>query len=193
MEMPSLTKTWHNASYPAIDPTKPTLSVAGKTVFVTGGSAGIGLASARAFAAAGATTVALSGRTEKTLRFAKKDIEATHPSAKVLTYVADVTDPKAVNAAFAAVGKVDILVHSAGYMPHLAPIAEAGLEDWWSGFEINVKGAFVVVNAFLKVAASGATIVDITTGVAHHPAFPGFSAYGTSKLAGNKFFDSVQA
>lgn len=193
MEMPSLTQVWRNASYPAIDPTKASLSVASKTVFVTGGGAGIGLATARAFAAAGASIVAISGRTEKTLRAAKRDIEAAHTRTKVLTFVADVTDQKAVNSAFSTVGKVDILINNAGYMPHLAPIAQSGLDEWWSGFETNVKGAFIVVQAFLKVASADATIVDITTGGAHHQAFLGFSAYGASKLAEHKFFDSVQA
>ena len=193
MEVPSLTQVWHNASYPAIDPTKASLSVAGKTVFVTGGGAGIGLATARAFAAAGASIVAISGRTEKTLWAAKKDIEATHTGTKVLTFVADVTDQKAVNSAFSTVGKVDILINNAGYLPHLAPIAQSGLDEWWSGFEINVKGTFIVVQAFLKVASADATIVDITTGLVHFQAFPGFSAYGASKLAEHKFFDCVQA
>ena len=193
MEVPSLTQTWHNASYPAIDPTKASLSVAGKTVFVTGGGAGIGLATARAFAAAGASTVAISGRTYQTLRKAKEDIEAIHTGVKVLTFVADVTDQKAVTSAFSTVGKVDILVHNAGYMANLAPIAEASLQDWWTAFEINIKGSFIVVQAFLEVASSDAIIVDITTGVVHLPAFPNFSAYGASKLAEVKFFDSVQA
>lgn len=193
MEVPSLTQTWHNASYPAISPTKSSNSVTGKTVFITGGGAGIGLATARAFAAAGASTVAISGRTASTLRAAKLDIETTHAGVTVLTFVADVTDQDAVTAAFSTVGKVDILVHNAGYMPDLAPIAQASLKDWWAGFDINVKGAFIVVQAFLKVAAADAIVVDVTTGVAHFPAFPGFSGYGTSKLAGHKFFDSVQA
>lgn len=56
MKFPSLTKAWHNASYPAISPSNTALSVAGKTIFITGGGAGIGLATARAFAAAGAST-----------------------------------------------------------------------------------------------------------------------------------------
>ena len=192
MEFPSLTKTWHNASYPAISPSNPTLSVAGKTVFVTGGGAGIGFATARAFAAAGASTVAISGRTEKTLLSAREDIESAHKGVRVLTFVADVTDQKAVDAAFASVGKVDVLVHNAGYLPHLVPITQSGIQDWWSGFEINVKGAFIVTQAFLKVAASDATLVDLTTGMVHFPAFPRYSAYLASKSAELRFFDSVQ-
>lgn len=192
MGIPSLTKAWHNASYSAISPSNPDLSVAGKTVFVTGGGAGIGFATARAFAAAGASTIAISGRTEKTLLSAKRDIESAHKGVRVLTFVADVTDQKAMDAAFASVGKTDVLVHNAGYLPNLISIIQSGIQDWWSGFEINVKGAFIVTQAFLKVAASDATLVDLTTGMVHLPAFPGLSAYQASKLAELKFFDNVQ-
>ena len=176
MELPSLTKAWHNASYLTISPSNPALSVAGKTVFVTGGGAGIGLAIARAFAAAGASTVAISGRTEKTLLSAKNDIESAHKGVIVLPFVADVTDQEAVDTAFASAGKVDVLVHNAAYQPQLVPITQSGIQDWWSGFEINVKGAFIVTQAFLKVAASDATLVDVTTGMVHLPAFPHYSA-----------------
>lgn len=194
MEVPSLTRTFHHATYPAISPTNASLSATGKTVFITGAGAGIGLATARAFAAAGASTIAITGRTASTLRLAKNTIEALHTGTTVLTFVADVTDQKAVDDAFNAVGrKVDILIHNAGYMPDPAPIAEAELKDWWSGFEINVKGAFIVVQAFLKVAAADAVVVDVTTGIAHSASFPGFSGYGTSKLSEHKFFDGVQA
>ena len=192
MELPSLTKTWHKASYPAIAPSNPALSAVGKIVFITGGGAGIGLATAHAFAAAGASTVAISGRTEKTLSSAKEAIESAHRGVKVLTFVADVTDQKAVDAAFSSVGKVDILVHNAGYLPHLVPIAESDFQDWWSGMEINVKGAYFITKAFLKVAASDATIVDLTTGLVHYSAFPGYSAYMASKVAEIRFFDCVQ-
>ena len=193
MAFPSLTQTWHKRSYPAIDPARSSLSVAGKTVFITGGGAGIGLAASRAFAVAGASNIAISGRTEKTLLNAKNDIESAHKGVKVLTFVADVTDQKAVDKAFSTVGKVDILVHNAGYLSDMTPIAQSGLQDWWSGFEINVKGAFIVAQAFLKVAASDATVIDLTTALVHFPASPGFAAYGASKLAELKFFDSVQA
>ena len=144
MEFPSPTKTWHNASYPAISPSNTALSVKGKTIFITGGGAGIGLAIAYAFAAAGASTVAISGRTEKTLLSAKNGIESAHKGVTVRPFVADVIDQKAVDATFACVGKVDILVHNAGYLPRLVPISQSRLQDWWSGFETNVKGAFIV-------------------------------------------------
>ncbi|KAK0512333.1 hypothetical protein JMJ35_005461 [Cladonia borealis] len=160
MEFPSPTKTWHNASYPAISPSNTALSVKGKTIFITGGGAGIGLAIAYAFAAAGTSTVAISGRTEKTLLSAKNGIESAHEGVTVLPFVADVTDQKAVDAAFASGGKVDILVHIAGYLPRLVPISQSRLQDWWSGFETNAKGSFIVTQAFLRVAASDATLLE---------------------------------
>ena len=82
--IPSLTEAWHNASYPAISPSNPALSVAGKTVFVTGGGVGIGFTTARAYAAAGASRIAISGRTEKTFLSAKGDIESAHKESESL-------------------------------------------------------------------------------------------------------------
>ena len=192
MELPSLTKTWRKASYPAISPTKPSLSVTGKTVFITGGGRGVGVAIARAFAVAGASTIAITGRTEKSLLSTKKEIESSHPTSKVLTLVADITDHNAIEAAFSTVGKVDILINNAGYQSDVLNIADSDLSDWWAGFEINVKGAFIVSRAFLKVAARDAIVVNMTTGLAELPASPGASSYGASKLAAAKFHDALQ-
>ena len=192
MKFASPTKTWRNASYPAISPSNNSLSVTGKSVFITRGAAGIGLAIACAFAAAGASTIAISGRTDKTLLSAKNGIESAHEGVTVLPFVADVTDQKAVHAAFASVGNVDILVHKAGYLTHLVPISQSRLQDWWSGFETNAQGSFIVTQAFLRVAASDATLVDLTTGMVHLPALPLYSAYQASEIAELGLFDSVQ-
>ena len=67
------------------------LSVAGRTIFVTGG--GVHIATARPFRAAEASAVAISSSTEKTLRTAKKDYEAAHAEFKVLTIVAEWDSP----------------------------------------------------------------------------------------------------
>lgn len=77
--LPSMTALWRNAPYPAIDPTRPELStnIKGKTVVVTGGGAGIGARVAHAFAKAGATQIAILGRTEKTLKANKEPSKRT--------------------------------------------------------------------------------------------------------------------
>lgn len=58
----TVTKTDHRKPYPAIDPSKPSLSAAGKNVLVTGGATGIGFAIAREFAIAGAASIVIVGR-----------------------------------------------------------------------------------------------------------------------------------
>jgi NAD(P)-dependent dehydrogenase (short-subunit alcohol dehydrogenase family) len=60
----SITDKIHNTSYPAISPSRPALSQAGRTVLITGGSGGIGYGIALAFAAAGAEKVIIVGRDE---------------------------------------------------------------------------------------------------------------------------------
>lgn len=69
--------------------------------------------------------IAISGRTEKTLLAAKKGIEASFPYTKVITFVADSMDKKAVDAAFQAVGQVDVLVQNAGFMADLVSVTES--------------------------------------------------------------------
>ena len=111
----------------------------------------------------------------------------------ILPFVADVADEVAVEAAFKAVGgAVDILVNNAGYLPDVVSVADADPKDWWKAFETNVLGAFNVLRGFLRhKAGEGAVVVDVSTGVAHGGAWPGYSAYGASKLAGVKVFDGV--
>lgn len=189
-----MTPTWHKASYPAISPTSTSISkaIAGKTVVITGGGVGIGAVTARSFAKAGAAKIALLGRTEKTLVSTKKEIEASHKDVRVSTFVANITDEEDVNAAFASIGQVDILISNAGYASDTVPISGSKLSDWWAGFEINVKGAFIVTQAFLKVAAKDAVLVSVTAALAHMTPWTGHSSYTASKLAAAKLFETVQ-
>ena len=194
MEFPSFTKQWHRNTYGSINPSNAALSAAGKVVAVTGGGAGIGRSILKSFAVAGASTILITGRTEKTLLDAKKEIESAFPKTTVQTYAADITDEAAVNAAFASPGnQIDILVHNAGYLPNMEAISTSSAAEWWKGFEVNVKGSFIVAQAFLKHASKNAVLVNVTSGVAHLPTFPHYSSYASSKLGAVKFFDGVQA
>ncbi|KAL2062207.1 hypothetical protein VTL71DRAFT_6473 [Oculimacula yallundae] len=195
MEYPSPVKNYHNDTYPAINPTSPRLSTAGKNIVITGGGAGIGSGLARSFAQSGASTISLLGRTEKTLIATKTQLEGEFPKTKFYTYIADIVNKSALVTVFeaikATVGRVDVLVANAGYLPDLNPIAKSDIEDWFNGFEVNVKGNFNVVTAFVPVAAEGAAIINISTGIAHLKYVPGYSGYHTSKLAAAKFFEYV--
>lgn len=134
---PSPTETWHTDSYPAIDPTRPDLSVKGKRVVVTGGGGGIGRGFVRAFAAAGAASIAILGRREGMLKETKQAVEADHSATAVSTHVVDVVSLDSTRHAAAAIGTWDILVCNAGYLSTPATVVDSDPEDWWKSFEVR--------------------------------------------------------
>ncbi|KAL6250566.1 hypothetical protein RBB50_002868 [Rhinocladiella similis] len=194
MQFPSPTKAYHAKVYADIDPTSPHLSTKGKNVVITGGGTGIGAATAEAFAASGASSISILGRTEKTLLNTKQRIEKKYPDTQVSTYVADLVDKSSVDTALATVhstqGQINILVANAGSLSSLGPLE--GMNDpqaWYEGFEINVKGNLNLILAFLPYRASDAAVIHISTALVHAPYFANMSGYHTSKLAAAKLFD----
>jgi NAD(P)-dependent dehydrogenase (short-subunit alcohol dehydrogenase family) len=194
---PSLTRLWHTTPNAAINPTRPELSAKGKIVAITGGGSGIGASIARAFAEAGASGIAIIGRTEKTLQSTKALIESTVKGANVFAVTGDIANQASIDAAFAAIherfGEINVFVSNAGYLNEPAVAGEAPVDDWWRSFEVNVKGALYATQAFIKHGASDAVVIGVSSAIAHIVPIPGFSAYAASKLAGTKFFDYVQA
>ncbi|KAH8799789.1 hypothetical protein F5884DRAFT_868883 [Xylogone sp. PMI_703] len=189
------TKITHHDVYPAIDPSNPSLSVKGKVVIITGGSRGIGRATALAFAKAGAEAVVITGRTEKTLQAVVEDI--INLGAKAKYYIADVIDKSKIQEVFtntkAQFGSIDVVISNAGYLPDSAKIRDADIDDWWKTFEINTKGAFIVTQAFIQHANPGATLINVNSAIAHVPHMGDFSSYGASKLASLKVAEATQA
>jgi NAD(P)-dependent dehydrogenase (short-subunit alcohol dehydrogenase family) len=86
---------------------------------------------------------------------------------------------------------VHILVANAGDLTDIGPFDKIDPDERFKGFEINVKGNLNLVNAFIPVATKGASIISISTVLAHLPHMPGYSSYHTSKLAAAKLFDYV--
>jgi NADP-dependent 3-hydroxy acid dehydrogenase YdfG len=148
---------------------------------------------AKAFAQSGAASIALLGRTEATLLETKQQIEAKYTATKVSTYVADVVSApaleKALTAHAKAHGKLHVLITNAGYMSSAGSIASSGAGDWWAGFEVNVKGNFNLVRAFLPHTVADAVVLSTNTAAAHLPFFPGMSGYSASKMATAKVFE----
>lgn len=190
--------SWHTGSYDAIDPSLPALSAKGKTVAITGGGSGIGVAIARAFAKAGATEIVILGRTERTLDAAKNSIERLYPKTTVSTWTADVANEASVAAAFkgikSKIGLVDILISNAGYLPDIKSVVDSNVDEWWRGYEVNVKGTLIVAKTALELLLKDdAVIINITSAAATVPLLPGYSSYATSKMAGVKLYEYLQA
>ncbi|EHK42751.1 hypothetical protein TRIATDRAFT_34984 [Trichoderma atroviride IMI 206040] len=193
-EVPTYTKVFHHEPYAAILPTRPELSTKGKHVVITGAGTGIGVAIALSFAQSGASSIALLGRTEGTLLKTKQAVNATYPETAVHVVTADVANEASVRVALekyalSAGKKLDILVANAGVFPGPGTLLGTDASLWWSGYEINVRGNFNLVRAFVPLAEKKATVINVTTSVAQFPFVPGSSAYHGSKLAGTKLFD----
>jgi NAD(P)-dependent dehydrogenase (short-subunit alcohol dehydrogenase family) len=197
---PSFTPTWHSTPYAAIESIhNAAISASGKTIFITGGGKGIGEAIALEYARAGARAITLTGRTATSLDSCKAKIAALSPDTQVEVIVVDITDVSGITEAFRTAtgrfGPIDILVNNAGYLPdEHTTVAMSPLEDYWRAFEINVKGGLIVTQAYLQPGTAvdqGATVINVSSGVAHIPYVPGYSAYSASKLAFAKVMEYI--
>lgn len=195
--LPSFTKTWHSEPYAAIDPTRPELSQQGKTVVVTGAGGSIGSAMAKAFALAGASKIALIGRTESTLNKTKEAIEnnTTNP-VNILVVTADITNESSITSAFSTIAstfgsKIDIFISNAGALNTPTPVSSVDIAEWTSVLNTNVFGTLFTARAFLRHASADAFLLHVSSAVAHFPPITGFSGYAASKLAATKILDYV--
>ena len=134
---PSLTKTWHDDTYDAIDPRKrPELSLKGKTVVITGGGTGVGRGLTQGFADAGVATIAILGRREGVLQETKQKVEATTSGVAIAVHPTDITDLANVQETAQRIGNWDVLVSNAGHLPTVEPFLESDPNDWWKAFEV---------------------------------------------------------
>ena len=162
-------------------------SLAGKSVFLTGASRGIGEATARLFAAEGAKVALAARSTEATTRIAAACREA---GGTALALACDVSDPAQVKGAIAeaeaAHGPIDILINNAGVIEPVARLADSDPAAWGKVIDINLKGVYFGVQAVLPgMAARGEGIIlTISSGAAHGP-MEGWSHYCSSKAAAN--------
>ncbi len=160
--------------------------VKGKTVLITGGSAGIGQASARSFASQGAHLI-LCARREGRLATLKEELEERN-GVTVFIKALDVRDREAVEALASeleAQGVVpDILLNNAGKALGLHLLHEGLVEDWEDMIDTNVKGLLYMTRCILPamVRRNSGHIVNIGS-IAGHQVYQKGAVYNASKFA----------
>jgi 3-oxoacyl-[acyl-carrier protein] reductase len=151
-----------------------------RSAVITGGAAGIGLAVARRLAAGGAA-IALWDRDAAALAAGSKAL-----SGRVVTHAFDVADADAVASAAGAtaeaLGRIDVLVCSAGITGPNTPTWEYPVEAWRQVMDVNVNGLFYCNRAVVPVMRKNdyGRIVNIAS-VAGKEGNPNASAYSASK------------
>ncbi|OBT89059.1 hypothetical protein VE02_02016 [Pseudogymnoascus sp. 03VT05] len=191
---PSPTSAWHTNTYQSLSPTRPELSAQGKNVLVTGGGSGIGAETARYFAEAGASRIALLGRREQALLDTKSSIEHEFPNVEVFVAATDITNKSEVDEAFEKfVGdqKIHVLVHSAAVVGPRESVQEVDCDKFLEAVQVHLKGSLFVAKAFLRHSSTDAVAIEINSSAALVNFSSAFASYSVAKLAVFRLWDSL--
>jgi 2-keto-3-deoxy-L-fuconate dehydrogenase len=150
-------------------------TLTGKTAYVTAAGQGIGRATAKALAAAGAKVIATDVDTAKL---------AGLESDAIRTEGLDVLDASAISRAAQAAGAIDILLNCAGVV-HQGTLLEASEADWTFAFELNCRSMFRTMQAFLPgmLARGHGAIINIASVASSLKGVPNRFIYSSSKAA----------
>jgi 2-keto-3-deoxy-L-fuconate dehydrogenase len=148
--------------------------LAGKQALVTAAGQGIGLATARAFAAEGARVIATDVDPRK--------LAALDAAPGVETRRLDVLDAAAIDAAARDLGALDVLFNCAGFVHH-GTVLDCGETDWAFSLDLNLGSMYRTIRAFLPamLAAGRGSIVNMSSAASTIRAAPNRFVYATTK------------
>jgi 3-hydroxy acid dehydrogenase / malonic semialdehyde reductase len=169
--------------------------VKGQTVFITGASAGIGAATARAFAQRGCRILVCARRLDK---LQAMDAELRDLGAPdVFTFELDVQNRDDVEGTFATLPdgwrEVDILVNNAGLARGLEKFWQDDVQNWEEMIDTNVKGLLYVTKAVVPgmVERNRGHVISLGS-LAGHGAYPGGHVYCATKSAEAAIMDGLR-
>jgi len=169
------------------------MDFAGRVVWITGASSGIGEALAHAFARAGARLVLSSRRPEELERVRRACARPEEHVVVPLDLARSATFPALVADVLARCGQVDVLVNNGG-VSQRALAAEAALEVERALMEVNYFGPVALTKTVLPaMRARRAGHVVVVSSVMGYLGTPGRSTYAAAKHALHGYFDSLRA
>ncbi|KAM0464766.1 hypothetical protein ACHAPV_002602 [Trichoderma viride] len=191
----SITDKTHKSSYPAISPSRPALSQAGRTVLITGGSGGIGYGIALAFAAAGAEKVIIVGREEAKQKEAVASLAreaGLESKTKFEGRAALPNKPESIDSLWDSLEAegvhVDVLVLNAAVTGSatVSSMWDAGWEATWEQFIVHVRSLNHYSERFWKQSSDKKKyLVNVATSAIHDwPAGEATKIYGLTKNSG---------
>jgi len=159
------------------------IDLKGRCAVITGGAAGIGLATAQRMAASGAR-VALWDRDQAAAEAALKSLSGTGHLAVALDVSSESGVAAATQRTDGSFGAIDILVCSASITGPNRTVADYGFDDWRQVFDVNLHGVFLCNRAVLPAMTRRdyGRIVNIAS-IAGKEGNPNASAYSASKAA----------
>lgn len=171
---------------PDPEPVAPPLIGAGKTILISGASAGIGRATARRMAAEGYRLI-LIGRRKERLEVLTAELEEAYGTETLLLEL-DVREQKAIADAISSLPEewstIDVLINNAGKAKGVDPIHEGKIEHWEEMIDVNIKGLLYLTRAVSPqmVVREAGTIINVCS-TAGKEVYPNGNVYCATKHA----------
>jgi short-subunit dehydrogenase len=169
------------------------MDISGKVTIITGASAGIGLVTARRFAATGAKLALVARSADKLATLAEELRQQGH---EAFPWAVDMRNPAAVKQmieeVFQRYGRIDILINNAGQAA-AGTVAEVNPDDYHQIIELNVFGPLYAIQAVVpKMRQGGGGLIINISSMVSKMRIPGLAAYASTKSALNMLSDTAR-